>query len=771
MPFSEAPPLPQGVGYGILVGVGALFAAFIVFTLRVSLNYLGERANKSEMFMVANRAVGIGLTASAVFSSWMWANETLYGAVVGYNFGMSGPFWFAAGLSFHIALMTVVGIQVKLKVPNGHTLLEIVKFRYGVPGHLVYMVFCLINNILSCSTMILAAAGAIAAITGMHPAAASMLIPVGVILYTAAGGLKATFLTDYVHTTVALILLMYFCIGIVTNEHIGGVYGLYDKVLAYTQNADHYVKGNYKGSLLSFKSQGGALFSICHNIANLGLVIMDTAFWQKSMAADLKATVPGYMIGSVLIFCVPWALGTICGLGAHVLEEAGVIDPISATALDIGNVFPIVARALLGKGASVGIVLMLFMSVTSTVSAEMIAVSSIISFDIFRTYIRPNATDRLLIFVSHAGVVFFGLLSGAIAVGFYEGGIDLNWMSYFLGIAITPGVFPVILTILWKRQSRLAAIVSPILGLATGLGVWLGTAQIYFGEISVKSTGAPLPNVWGNIATLMSSLLFSVIITLARPEDFDWLIFHKIAKVNEDDEEPLGDPEATGHIEGSDFSASEETKPHLKSESDAVTHIAEVTDRDISGTGLESNSDSEIESSGARGSPAKDPHTTSAHSLSSGSLSDHDQLSNSHKPSNALFQPRLVVPTELSAWGKFLYYIGWDTTPTDYSNHPLGPESVPIMLYWYKVAKIFAIVICLITWIVWPYSLYRNYIFSKSFFSGWVVVAIIWVFLAFIFVVIYPLYDGRKSLFKVYNGLREDWKKWRHRSKAAKDEN
>lgn len=703
MALSEAPPLPQGAGYGILVGVGALFAIFIVFTLRLSLNYLGEKANKSEMFMVANRTVGVGLTASAVFSSWMWASETLFGAIMGYQYGVSGPYWFSAGLTFHIALMTVVGIQVKLKVPNGHTLLEIIKFRHGVPGHIVYMVLCLINNILSCSGMILATAGAITAITGMHSAAASMLIPFGVILYTAAGGLKATFLTDYIHTTVALVLLMYFCLGIITNKHIGGVYGLYDGIVAYSSK-EHYVPGNYEGSLLAFKSQGAALFSICHNIGNLGLVIMDTAFWQKSMASDLKATVPGYMLGSIMIFSVPWALGTICGLGARVLENSGVIDPISLHALEVGSVFPIVTNALLGKGASVGIVLMLFMSVTSTVSAEMIAVSSIISFDIFRTYISPTATDKTLIFVSHIGVVFFGLLSGGIAVGFYFGGISLNWMTYFVGIVITPGVFPVILTIMWKRQSRLAALLAPILGLFTGLGVWLGTAYLYFGEITVVTTGQPLPNVWGNIATLFSSLLYCVVITLIRPEDFDWLVFQQITKVNEDEQVDFGHEKQVGKVTVLGLDSEEDT-----SESGSIVVLT----------------------------------------------------------NNSLFQPKLVIPEGLTRWRTALYYIGWDTETTDYSNHPLGQEAVPIMLHWYKVAKIFALVVCLVTWIIWPFSLYRHWIFSKAFFSGWVVVSIIWVFMAFIFVVVFPLYDGRRSLLAVYNGVKRDWKKWRARSENS----
>jgi Na+/proline symporter len=74
-----------------------------------------------------------------------------------------------------------------------------------------------------------------------------------VVIYTAVGGLKATFLTDFLHTTVALILLIYFSLAVLTNEHIGGVYGLYDKVMA----AEVHIEGNYAGSLLSAKSRGG----------------------------------------------------------------------------------------------------------------------------------------------------------------------------------------------------------------------------------------------------------------------------------------------------------------------------------------------------------------------------------------------------------------------------------------------------------------------------------------------------------------------------------
>jgi Na+/proline symporter len=80
-----------------------------------------------------------------------------------------------------------------------------------------------------------------------------------VVVYTAVGGLKATFITDYIHTAVALILLIYFSLAVLTNEHIGGISGLYHKVKA----ADDYIEGNYMGSLLTMKSQDGMLSVLC----------------------------------------------------------------------------------------------------------------------------------------------------------------------------------------------------------------------------------------------------------------------------------------------------------------------------------------------------------------------------------------------------------------------------------------------------------------------------------------------------------------------------
>ncbi len=91
------PPLPQAAGYAVVIVMGFLIAIIMMGITLILKRTSGEDNNRTEMFMTANRTVGTGLTASAVISSWLWSTAILASSLVGYNFGISGPFWFAAG--------------------------------------------------------------------------------------------------------------------------------------------------------------------------------------------------------------------------------------------------------------------------------------------------------------------------------------------------------------------------------------------------------------------------------------------------------------------------------------------------------------------------------------------------------------------------------------------------------------------------------------------------------------------------------------------------
>ncbi|KAF2018293.1 hypothetical protein BU24DRAFT_491277 [Aaosphaeria arxii CBS 175.79] len=523
------PPLSQAVGYVVVVVIGLVIAAVMVFVTKVLKRTVGEDNRKTEMFMTANRSVTPGLTTSAVVSSWLWSTAMLGSTLVGYVNGVSGPFWFAAGCSPMIVFFAVLGISCKRKIPEAHTLLEIVRIRYGTTAHIVYMFLCLVNNIIAVANMLLGASSAISAMTGMHIIAATFLLPVGVAVYTFVGGIKATFLTDYMHTFTILIILCYFSVKAFTLEEVGSVSNLYELLKA--ASARHPVAGNEDGSYLTMTSKGGILFGIIHIAANFGLVIMDTSFFIKAFSASPKAVVPGYVIGGIAYFAIPWAMGTLASSVVLGLENNPIFPtyPRRMTSSEIsgGLVLPYFAITIAGKGGAAGILLITFMAVTSTLSAQVIAVSSIISFDMYRTYFNKNATDKDVIRWSHFGVIFFALFSSAFSTMLHYVGVDLGWTLYMLGVLTCPGIFPTTFTILWRRQSRAAAIISPLLGMVTGIAVWLGSAYALYGTVSIASTGATVPCVWGTVASAISPLPYSVIITLFKPEYFDWAEFRK----------------------------------------------------------------------------------------------------------------------------------------------------------------------------------------------------------------------------------------------------
>ncbi|KAL4927076.1 sodium:solute symporter family protein [Aspergillus undulatus] len=679
--------ISQGTAYGLLIGLGVLFCGVILIAIKVQKAYLSEDSATSEMFMVANRSVGTGLTASAVFSSWMWINETVLSAAMCYRYGLAVPLWWGSGLCFQIALMAALGVMAKIRVPYAHTSLEIIRMRYGTVGHLVFIVLNLTNNVFGCASMILVGSQLVSGISHMHFVAATILIPLGVVLYTAVGGLKATFLTDFLHTAVALILIIYFTMSVLTNEHVGGLSGLYDKVMATA--SENYISGNYEGSLLTMKSKEAIIWGLILKFGNLALVVMDTAFWQKSFASEVNSTVPAYNLAAVAVFGIPWGLGTVIGLAARALHHTPIFPTypgdITASEVSTGLVMPYLVKALIGNGGIVAFFVLLFMALTSTVSSSMIAVSSILSFDIYKTYFNPKATDKKLLKASHITVVFHAFFITGISIALNYGGANMTWIGYFRPILTCPGIIPLGHTLFWSGQTKLAAVVSPVLGFFTGLAIWLGTAHALYGEVNMTTTGEGLPALYGAIGSFFSPAIYSVVLSHYKPYRFDWRIFLRIELADE------------AQIHGDDRSSIIEANTEKPG--------TEIPKTDISAT---TTSTADPEHTGAHDKPIAVATTAS-------------------KP-----------PSELSL---------------DDIRHPFDEETLKELNRWMKIAWAVFVVLVLVTFVAWPMPLYRNYIFTKSFFSGWVSVAIVWQFFAFFAVVVYPLYDGRHEIDKGARGM------------------
>lgn len=82
----------------------------------------------------------------------------------------------------------------------------------------------------------------------------------GVVVYTLFGGIKATFITDYINALVILVIIFLFAFTVYSTNAILGSPGKVWEIL--TQIAiDRPVDGNAGGSYLTMKSQGGGMSS------------------------------------------------------------------------------------------------------------------------------------------------------------------------------------------------------------------------------------------------------------------------------------------------------------------------------------------------------------------------------------------------------------------------------------------------------------------------------------------------------------------------------
>lgn len=74
--------------------------------------------------------------------SWLWTTALLGSSFTGYDYGIAGPFWFAAGCSPMIVFFALLGISCKRKIPEAHTSLELVRIRYGECASLSLSLCC-----------------------------------------------------------------------------------------------------------------------------------------------------------------------------------------------------------------------------------------------------------------------------------------------------------------------------------------------------------------------------------------------------------------------------------------------------------------------------------------------------------------------------------------------------------------------------------------------------------------------------------------------------
>lgn len=596
--------------------------------------------------------------------------------------------------TFQILLFALIAIKIKSNAAGAHTFPEIVLARHGKVAHITYLFNGLATNLLVGACLVLGGSQVVAAISGMNVYAACWLIPLVVAAYVIAGGLRSTFIADYVHTVILFLAILIFAfLMYATSDLVGSPSKLYDLLQEASEKMS--IAKNTDGSYLAFKSVDGLVFAFDLFVSGFTTVWLDQAYWQRTIASRPETSVRAYLLGGIAWYGIPFGFATAMGLGCAALTSNPSFptypNPLTPEQVSAGLTSPATAITLMGHGGAVLLLILLFMAVTSSTSAELIGVSSLLTFDVYKTYFRPDAPSSTLVQVSHCGIVIYAVVLAAFCSILNAAGLSLTWLLTVLGIIVGGCSVPVGMVLLWKRMSTVAAISAPWIGLACGLIAWFVTTTKRSGSISVATTGDNLNALAGNITSWGVGMIVAVLFSFLFPGKYVSLDPRNIERTNR-----------LGGIAVNTFPAS-------------VAAPTEKNDKVLAPTSRRTGNEAEIQ------------HEES------------DLQAVAQSP--AVPQEEAVVPT-----GNEL---------VDYLERRNIEPMDPILV---KRAERFAcganIVFLTIAIILIPFTLFgTRYVYSKSFFTGWVVVSFIWIWVSMTICVIYPIvglsYIDRESLTNV----------------------
>lgn len=440
-------------------------------------------------------------------------------AAVAYKYGIAGPVAYAFGATIQVFIFSIIATNFKLNAPFANTFLQVFRIRWGTLMHCVYIVFALLTNVLVSSMLILGGSATVTHLTGLNLYVSLFVTPLGVALYVTLGGLRASFIADYLHTTVLVAIILAFSFTVyVTSPKIGS----FSRMKELLDMAPA-VAGNAGGSYVTFRSSNSLIFGVVNLMGNCGALLLDQSYHQRAIASRATSATKGFILGGLAWTAVPLCIASSLGLAGRALSgQDPAMAVLTADEVSAGLAAPAAAAALLGKSGALMMLFLLFLAVTSASSAQLVAVSSVLTFDIFQPYIKPNATARQLFIVSHCGVVAWALVMAILGTIWHFVGISMGWLYTSMGIIVGPAVVPVFCATAWSKTNKMACLFATVTGLIFAITAWLVSAKYLEGEISIASTSANGPLLAANLIAVLYPAVIVVPCSLIWPENFDW---------------------------------------------------------------------------------------------------------------------------------------------------------------------------------------------------------------------------------------------------------
>ncbi len=449
-----------------------LFSALWIF-----LGWLwGRKAKQLDEFMLAGRNVGMALGVATAMATWVTSNTTMAAPQLAFQLGIWGMVGYSLG-SIGLMLFAPLARRIRLLMPNGYTSGDFIRLRYG---NLAWRVFLLISLFYAFGWLIsLGMAGGVLihALTGIPYRYGMSVILSICVIYTLLGGLRAVIGTDFIQTLVILIGIS--ILAWLAIDRVG-----FDAI--------HSAVSEERPELLNLLMPAALMFLFNNLLFGVGEIFHSNVWWSRAFAFRAGVGFPAYFTAGLMWLPIPIVAGFIA-LAAPALN-------LNIPAADM--VGPMVAARLSGVAGAILVFIVVFSALASSLDSLLAATADLITQDIYRGHLRPDAGEAELRKASHIIILLLGIGTWLLCLPRLT---TLAELLYFTGAFVASTIWPIAAGLYSRRANATGATLAMLLGTATGLYTYFA-----IGFYVAALVGASV------------AMLIVVVSSWLWPDDFEW---------------------------------------------------------------------------------------------------------------------------------------------------------------------------------------------------------------------------------------------------------
>lgn len=455
-----------------------LFIILLYFVITVAIGlYAKKKSNSASAFHGAG--LGVLMCVAAGTGEWLGGTSTSGVSEYGYLYGISGA-WYTIANSIGIIILALFFAKLYRSLETV-TVPGIIENYIGVDARTVSSILLTFVMIAVGTAQIIAAGTLGVTVLGLDYTTSVLILGVGFIVYTLAGGMTAVGYTNVMH-----LAAMY---GGVILALVLTLTGVGDK-LSLTQSLPD--------SYFNWMTIGPTKVSSWIIASILGACTAQAGIQPLLAAKDVHVARKAAFLTAFVV--APFGILTaVLGMVAKVKFPELVNAKLALPTLMM-SMQPVAGGLVLAS---------ILAAILSTVSPIILAAGTMMTKDIYQRKLRPEATDGQILFMSRLLTGLAGVVCTILAIFMYGSTkiLDIVYFAY----TIRGSLFVVLLFgIYWRRTSPKGAILAMLVTCLVGM-TWVIYKSV-FGHFPIH------PSLTETYASVIVATIGTVIFSLVMPK-------------------------------------------------------------------------------------------------------------------------------------------------------------------------------------------------------------------------------------------------------------